>query len=133
MKKLLLGLTIILILQSCSEKIGMKSFNNTKWVLTEWPGQTMPNTNKKATLNFGADNSVNGTSFCNGFGGSVSIKGNAIKFSELLGTLMFCEDVGQAESKYNEGLRTANSFKVTDGKLQLLKDNKLLMIFSKVD
>ena len=91
----------------------------------------MPNTAKKATLAFAADNKVNGKSFCNGFGGTVAITGETIKFSELIGTMMFCEDVGQAEGKYTEGLRNANSFKIVDGKLQLLKDGKLLMVFSK--
>lgn len=131
MKKVLLGLMLVLFLQACAEKIGMESIMNTKWVLTEWPGETMPNTTKKATLDFGTDNRVSGRSFCNGFGGSASINGNAIKFSELMGTMMYCEDVGQAESKYTEGLRTTNAFKIVGNKLQLFNGDKLLMVFSK--
>ena len=122
-----------MIMQACSDKIGIQSITNTKWVLTEWPNQIMPNTTKKATLNFGADNSVRGKSFCNGFGGSVTIDGNAIKFSELIGTMMFCEDVGQAEGKYTEGLRATNSYKLVGGKLQLFNGDKLLMVFSKAE
>jgi heat shock protein HslJ len=133
MKKVLLGLVLVLFLQACAEKIGIDSMKDTKWVLTEWPGETMPNTTKQATLNFGANNSVGGKSFCNGFGGSVTMDGNSIKFSELMGTMMFCEDVGQAESKYTEGLRTTNAFKIVDGKLQLFNGDKLLMVFSKAD
>lgn len=120
-------------LQSCNPKITFQTVENTNWVLTEWPNQMMPNTTKKATLDFGTDNGVSGKSFCNGFGGSVKIDGNAIKFSELMGTMMFCEDVGQAESKYTEGLRSANSFKVVGNKLQLLNGDKLLMVFSKAE
>lgn len=133
MKKIVLGLMFALFLQACAEKISVDSVNNTKWVLTEWPGQTMPKTTKQATLNFGANNNVNGKSFCNGFGGSASINGNTIKFSELMGTMMFCEDVGQAEGKYTEGLRTTNAFKIVGGKLRLFNGDKLLMIFSKAD
>lgn len=133
MKNLFLGLMLVLGIQACSTKMGTTSVTNTKWVLTEWPGETMPNTTKKATLNFDADNKVNGKSFCNGFGGSVTITGNTIKFGELIGTMMFCEDVGQAEGKYTEGLRTANSYKVVGNKLQLLKDEQLLMVFSKAE
>ena len=133
MKKLVLGFIIAITLHACSDNINTGNVANTKWVLTEWPGETMPNTTKKATLNFDSDNRVSGKSFCNGFGGMVSINGETIKFSELIGTMMFCEDVGQAEGKYTEGLRAANSFKVVDGKLQLLKDGKLLMVFSKAD
>lgn len=133
MKKILLGFIIVLIMQACSEKIGMEPIVNTKWVLTKWPGQAMPNTTKQATLNFQANNSVTGKSFCNGFGGTVAINGNTIKFSELIGTMMFCEDVGQAETKFTEGLRAANAFKVTENKLQLFNGDQLLMVFSKAD
>lgn len=133
MKKVLLGLMLVLFLQACAEKIGIESILNTNWVLTEWPGQTMPNTTKKATLSFAADNKVSGKSFCNGFGGSASINGNTIKFSELMGTMMYCEDVGQAEGKYTEGLRTTNAFKIVGDKLQLFNGDKLLMVFSKAE
>ena len=131
MKKLVLGFIIAMTLHACSEKLNIGNVDNTKWILTEWPGQTMPNTTKKATLAFAADNKVSGKSFCNGFGGTATINGDTIKFNELIGTMMYCEDVGQAEGKYTEGLRNANSFKVVNGKLQLLQDGKLLMVFSK--
>ena len=133
MKKLALIFIAALIMQSCSEKVGIESVANTNWVLTEWPGETMPNTTKKATLNFSANDKVSGKSFCNGFGGTATISGETIKFSELIGTMMFCEDVGQAEGKYTEGLKNSNSFKVVGGKLQLLKDGKVVMVFSKAD
>ncbi|MES2448037.1 MAG: META domain-containing protein [Bacteroidota bacterium] len=131
MKRLFLLFVMAIALQSCSEKMNGNNIAGISWVLSEWPGQTMPNTIKKATLAFGADNQVSGKSFCNGFGGTVSINGETIKFNELIGTMMYCEDVGQAEGKYTEGLRNANSFKVVNGKLQLLQDGKLLMVFSK--
>ena len=133
MKKLVLVFIMAIALQACSEKMGVNNIEGTNWVLTEWPNETMPNTTKKATLAFAADNKVSGKSFCNGFGGTAIINGDTIKFNELIGTMMYCEDVGQAEGKYTEGLRTANSFKVLDGKLQLLKDGELLMVFSKAD
>lgn len=133
MKKILLVLIIAVALQSCAEKIGKDAVANTSWVLTEWPGQTMPVTEKKATLAFGDGNQVSGKSFCNGFGGTAKIEGNTIKFNELMGTMMFCEDVGQAEGKYNEGLRNTDSFKVVGGKLQLFQNGKLLMVFSKAE
>lgn len=133
MKKLILGFVAVLIMQSCSEKVGIESVANTNWVLTEWPGETMPNTTKKATLNFSANDKVSGKSFCNGFGGTATITGGNIKFNELIGTMMYCEDVGAAEGKYTEGLRNANSFKVVGDKLQLLKDAKVLMVFSKAE
>ncbi|MBB2146065.1 META domain-containing protein [Pedobacter sp. LMG 31464] len=133
MKRIFLGFILVIAMQACSEKLGMNNVANSKWVLSEWPGQIMPNTTKKATLNFDTDNKVSGKSFCNGFGGMVTIDGDKIKFSELIGTMMYCEDVGQAEGKYTEGLRTANSFKIVSGKLQLLKDGQLAMVFTKTE
>lgn len=133
MKKLLLGLIIAFSLQSCSEKMGVEMVSNTKWILTEWPDQMMPNTTKKATLDFGADEKVSGKSFCNGFGGVAKIDGNTIKFSQFLGTLMFCEDVGTAEKTYSDGLMSVTNFKVINGKLELFKGDQLLMVFSKAE
>lgn len=131
MKKLLLMLFVAFAMQSCSENLVNESVENTSWVLTEWPGRTLPTTDRKATLTFGAANKVSGKSFCNGFGGTATTDGNKIKISELLGTMMFCEDVGEAEKYYNEGLKSATNFKVVRGRLQLLEGDKILMVFTK--
>jgi heat shock protein HslJ len=133
MKRIFLGFILVIVLQACSEKVGMNTVANSKWVLSEWPGQTMPNTTKKATLNFDAENKVSGKSFCNGFGGMATIDGNKIKIGELIGTMMYCEDVGQAEKNYTDGLKSVNSFKILDGKLQLLKDDQIAMVFTKTE
>jgi heat shock protein HslJ len=133
MKRIFLGFILLIVLQACSEKLGMTTIANSKWVLSEWPGQTMPNTTKKATLNFDAENKVSGKSFCNGFGGMATIDGDKIKFGELIGTMMYCEDVGQAEKNYTDGLKSINSFKIVNGKLRLLKDGQLAMVFTKTE
>lgn len=130
MKRLILGLILIVALQACSKKTMSTSVAGTKWTLTEWPGQTLPS-KEKATLNFGADQQVGGKSFCNTFGGKSTITGDQIKIEEIFGTMMFCENVAKAESAYTDGLKSINSFKVVDGKLQLLKDGKVMMVFSK--
>ena len=132
MKKIIILLLVSFNLQSCSEKLTGSSINNTKWTLTEWPQQTLP-VGKMATLNFNEADKISGKSFCNGFGGIANISGNSIKFDQLLGTMMFCEDVGTAEKLYLDGLKTATSFKVTDLKLRLYKGEVMLMEFSKMD
>jgi heat shock protein HslJ len=70
-------------------------------------------------------------SFCNGFGGNAIIKGNTIKFEQIFGTMMYCEEVGQAEKIYLDDLKAITSFKVMGSKLQLYKDAQLLMVFAK--
>ena len=131
MKKIFLGLIIALTIQACSTKVTMNNISNTKWVLTEWPNHIMPKTDKKALLNFNKENRVSGTSFCNAFGGTAIVKGETIKFDELIGTMMYCDDVAQAENKFNEGLRSITSYEIKDNKLYLVKGGKTLMIFTK--
>lgn len=104
----------------------------TKWTLTEWPGQTLP-AKEKATLNFGADQQIGGKSFCNTFGGRSTINGNQIKIEEIFGTMMFCENVAKAENAYTDGLKAINTFRIVEGKLQLLKDGQVMMVFSKTE
>ena len=131
MKKIFLGLIIAFTIQACSTKITMNNISNTKWVLTEWPNHTMPKTDKKALLNFNNENRISGTSFCNVFGGTAIVKDETIKFDELIGTMMYCEDVAEAESKFNEVLRSTSAYEIKDNKLYLLKDGKTIMIFTK--
>jgi heat shock protein HslJ len=131
MKKIFLGLIIIFAIQACSTKVTMNNIYNTKWVLTAWPNYTMPKTDKKALLNFNNENRISGTSFCNVFGGTVIVKDEKIKFDELIGTMMYCEDLAEAESKFNEGLRSISSYEIKDNKLYLLKDSITIMIFTK--
>lgn len=132
MKKIVLGIMLLFALQSCSEKMTADSVKNTKWLLSEWPGQTLP-ISKEATLSFDNENKITGKSFCNGFGGNAVIKENAIKFEQIFGTMMFCEEVGQAEKNYLDGLRAVSAFKIVGGKLQLLIDGKVVMIFTKTE
>lgn len=129
MKRLFLGLLLISIIQACTPKMQSTSVNNTKWVLSEWPGKTLP-AKAQATLSFEGNNRVSGKSFCNGFGGSAVIKGDSVKFDQLIGTMMFCEEVGQAENSFLNDLKSANTLKTSGDKLQLLKDGTVLLVFS---
>lgn len=129
MKRLFLGLLLISIIQACTPKMQSTSVNNTKWVLSEWPGKTLP-AKAQATLSFEGNNRVSGKSFCNGFGGSAVIKGDSVKFDQLIGTMMYCEEVGQAENSFLNDLKSANTLKTSGDKLQLLKDGTVLLVFS---
>jgi heat shock protein HslJ len=132
MKRILLGLMLVFVFQACSEKMTANKIKNSKWVLTEWPGKTLP-TAKQATLNFDAENNISGKSFCNGFGGNAAIEGNTVKLDQIMGTMMYCEDVGQAEKLYLDDLKATTSFNVVEDKLRLFKDSQLLMVFTKTN
>ena len=132
MKKLIFLLFVVSALQSCSDKMTADSVKNTKWLLSEWPSQTLP-IGKEATLTFDAENKVGGKSFCNGYGGNALIQGSAVKFDQLFGTMMFCEEIGQAEKIYLDGLKATTSFKIANGKLHLFNNGQLIMVFTKTE
>lgn len=128
MKKVFLGLIILLALQACSRKLDVNFVANTKWVLSEWPDRTMP-VNAQATLSFDGDAKIGGKSFCNAYGGNSVITKDAIKFEQIFSTKMFCSEFSQAENNYQADLLTITSAKISGNKLSLFKNGQLAMVF----
>ena len=46
---------------------------------------------------------------------------------------MFCQETDAAERAYVQAINQVNQAKVTDGKLTLLNDEKVLLVFKKAD
>lgn len=132
MKKIMIALLVVFALQACTKDLKLITEKDTKWELSEWPGKTLP-TAAKATLNISGSNKIGGKSFCNSYGGSAVINGNAIQFSKIFGTKMYCEAVGDAENKYYADLEKVTAGKVSGNKLYLYKDETLLLVFSKTE
>lgn len=130
MKNIILCAVILTLFSSCLEKLDPNKLINTKWVLKDLKGSTLP-ADSKATLNFGEGLKVGGKSFCNSYGGSVEIKDDKISLKNLFGTKMFCEDTDMAERAYLNALNKVNNAKIVNNKLQLLEDNAVLLIFEK--
>lgn len=128
MKKLLSALVLMFILQSCSEKLEFTDFANKNWVLTTWGERVLPT--EKATLHISAKETAYGKSFCNNYGGKFIVLAKNVKFSDLFSTKMYCENVAEAESKYLNDLKSINGAKINNGKLELLKDDKIVMVFT---
>lgn len=118
-------------LQACTKDLSTIKQGNTKWELTRWPGKKMPTT-AKATLNVNQGNKIGGKSFCNTYGGSMVVNGNAIQFSKIFGTKMYCEAVGDAENKYYADLEKVTAGKVSSNRLYLFQNETLLMVFVKI-
>ena len=129
MKYIFFVLALIIGVSSCSKDLDMAVKTNSKWVLTEWPGKTIP-TNAQATLNINDGNKIGGKSFCNTYGGNATFNGNALQFSQIFGTEMYCTEVADAEVKFKADLEDVNFGKVDGGKLSLMKDGIVLMVFS---
>lgn len=132
MKKLMMVFLVVFTLQACTKDLSLIKQKDTKWELAQWPGKTLPTT-AKATLNITGGNKIGGKSFCNTYGGSAVINGNAIQFSKIFGTQMYCEPVGDAEKKYYADLEKVTAGKVSGGKLYLYQNEALLLVFSKVE
>lgn len=125
----MIALLVVFALQACTKDLKLIKQQDTKWELSEWPGKTLP-TAAKATLNITGGNKIGGKSFCNTYGGSAVINGNAIQFSKIFGTKMYCESVGDAENKYYADLEKVTAGKVSGNKLYLYQNETLLLVFS---
>ncbi len=123
---------VVFTLQACTKDLSLIKQEDTKWELAKWPGKTLPTT-AKATLNITGGNKIGGKSFCNTYGGNAVINGNAIQFSKIFGTQMYCEPVGDAEKKYYADLEKVTAGKVSGSKLFLYQNETLLLVFSKVE
>jgi heat shock protein HslJ len=131
MKKLIMVLFVVIAMQACTKDLRLIKQQDTKWELSEWPGKTLPTT-AKATLNITAASKIGGKSFCNTYGGNAVINGNAIRFSRIFGTKMYCEAVGDAENKYYADLEKVTAGKVSGGKLYLYQNETLVMVFNQL-
>jgi heat shock protein HslJ len=132
MKNIFFTIALIIGLSSCSKDLDMAVKTNSKWILTEWPDKTIP-ANGQATLNINDGNKIGGKSFCNTYGGTATFNGNALQFSQIFGTKMYCTEVADAETKFLDDLQAVNSGNVDGSKLTLMKDGAVLMVFKKVN
>ena len=77
------------------------------------------------------DNKVTGNTSCNSMNGKVKINGNEIFFSDIITTEKYCEN--SIESDFLIALGMVNKYKIEKLKLNLYRDNDLLLIFQKMD
>lgn len=127
----MMALFVVITMQACTKDLRLLKQSDTKWELSEWPGKTLPAT-AKATLNISGGNKIGGKSFCNTYGGNAVINGNALRFSKIFSTKMYCDAVGDAENKYHTDLGKVTAGKVSGNKLYLYQNETVLMVFTKL-
>lgn len=101
-----------------------------EWVSATSNGvKIYPKTEHKFNLTFKRDMTFSASTDCNGIGGNYTVKNEKITFSEMLGTLMYCEN--SQENDFKNILENTVSYKFTSrGELVFsLKDGSGSVIF----
>ncbi|HRH25432.1 MAG TPA: META domain-containing protein [Parcubacteria group bacterium] len=101
-------------------KLTMKTWNWVNTLLND--GTTItPKIENKFSISFKEDGTFSAATDCNGVGGNYVTKDSYIVFSQMMSTLMYCED--SQESKFTEFLANTSNFHFTS-KGELVLDLK---------
>ncbi len=102
------------------------------WKLTGYgpAGATTPAVpDTEAGLTFNGDGTVTGNSGCNGLGGTYTVEGDQVTFSEIVMTLMACDDPRMTqEDAVQQVLTGTATFKVEGNTLTLTNNNMVLVL-----
>lgn len=83
------------------------------------------------TLLFNQDGTMGGAGGCNGYGGNYSVTGDSIRFTEVISTMMACEeDVMAQESALLIGFEAATSYQISGDMLAIVYGGSNALIFS---
>jgi putative lipoprotein len=124
---------------SCtSSKVNIKDsdtpLTNTYWKLAEIDGKqisVIEGMNEPYII-LAAENIVKGNTGCNNLFGKYSSSNDNLTFSEISSTKMACTEpeITLIETSLLNVLKTAVSYKITDGKLEIYKNGKVLARFT---
>lgn len=133
MKRTMLLITILLVLLLSACAGGSSAANlDGEWKLTALDGKA-PLDGTQITITFKAGE-ISGNAGCNSYGGQYQVKDGKLTFSNLLSTLMACQDQGvmDQEQAYMQAIGQAAGFTLTDDRLQLTNANgNVILEFSK--
>ena len=136
MKKYLLILFIICIsVSACSSKDNTRPLVGS-WRLTAYgpvDSTTPAVPDVDATLIFGEDGTLAGSTGCNELGGDYMVEGDQITFGQIVSTLILCPDLqmAQEEAAFQVLMETA-SFKI-EGDTLTITNNDTVLVFEAVD
>lgn len=112
------------------EPSGRRQLEDRKWVLESIRDRKTFVPIKGAFINFdAAKGSAGGNSGCNVFGGEYTIKGEKIDITDIVSTMRACieDDKMAIERDFFDGLRTANRYEISDGRLRFYRGKTLLL------
>ena len=135
MKKYLFGLLVIsLVLSACTSRAeGSPVALIGSWTLTFYGSATSPTPavpDSGAKLTFNNDGKVTGNSGCNGLGGNYKVESNQIMFSEVVSTLMACDEARMVqESAFTKVLSGTAEYVIKDNVLTI-SNNGTVLVFT---
>ncbi len=101
---------------------GNRSLEGTYWKATELAGKPTPTEDAKreAHLVFQAGGRVSGSDGCNRITGTYDLKGTAVTFGQMAGTLMACIDSSaEVERAFRNALKSASRMTIAGDRLDL--------------
>ncbi len=111
---------------NCPDKLEPGKIQGVVWRL-----HTVSHIGVPAKLNirmmFEETNRVSGFSGCNNFNASYEQKDNQLKVMPIMSTRKSCADANFYEQQFTKQLQSADRIEVNQAKLQLFKDNKVIM------
>jgi heat shock protein HslJ len=134
MKRLFTLFVVIMAMLTMALPLGMAQeldpLAGTAWKLVSMGGEDTPDT-VEITLQFDAEGRAGGSGGCNSYGGSYTVDGDSIAFSQVASTLMACleGEVMQLETAYFNALHAATSYELTEGQLVITYGDDQTLIF----
>jgi heat shock protein HslJ len=125
MAKSIRGLALVLvalsILLAACAAANQPDLADTKWALVTLNGTPMDPRARAITIEFDANGQVSGSAGCNSYGGIYMVSNGSITLSQLVSTLMACQDetVMANESAYLQVLNGIASYQVHGNALTL--------------
>jgi heat shock protein HslJ len=136
-KKYLLTLFIIsLAISACSVQSTEESSASLvgSWKLTSFGpvGASFPAVEgSDAELTFNEDGTMAGNSGCNGFGGSYTVEGDQVTFSEVVSTLIACEEPLMSQEQEVLQLLTGTATYQIEGNTLTLMNNDAVLVLTR--
>jgi heat shock protein HslJ len=103
-----------------------------KWVLESIKNRRLPKIETLPFINFDKQKgSAGGNTGCNVFGGNYSTTREAIAITNIVSTMRACieDERMNVERQFKNGLENANRFEIKGGKLNLYRNQTLLLTF----
>lgn len=85
----------------------------------------------EAGITFNEDSTVVGTSGCNGFGGNYTVEGDQVTFSEIVSTLIACEEPIMSQEEAVLGVMADSATYNIGGNTLRLTSNEMVLVLTR--